>query len=740
MLAVLLIATSCSTPLKTTDPAAGAVQNNLKKRGASHASYLKHVREVADQTLADPTYGFPKVAPTVVIPPESAPANERWAALCQQAFYDLSYGKTREGVEHYLAAYQLLPQLQGPKVKEQRLKTTYDLAIAYMRLGETENCIARHTAQSCLIPIKEGGVHTIKEPVNNAVRYFTELLDQGPENLQARWLLNVAYMTAGKYPQDVPKKYLLPPNLFESDEPFPQFTDIAPQLGLNNPDLYGGAIAEDFDNDGLIDLMTSTASLLPETGVHFYHNNGDGTFEDRTEKANLTGVLGGLNMVQADYNNDGYVDVLILRGAWWGSNHRIPHSLLENRGDGTFVDVTTEAGLAGATYPTQTAAWADYDNDGDLDVYFGAETGQLTMTWEGPSYNPMKNQYPGQLFRNNGDGTFTEVTKEAGLENLRWAKGVVWGDYDNDRWPDLFVSNFAGENRLYHNKGDGTFEDVAKQTGVNQPIYSFPAWFWDFDNDGNLDLYLPPVSPFFARTLLGLPTPGSPRLWRGDGKGGFTDVTVEQKLTLQTSTMGSNYGDLDNDGYLDMYLGTGGPPLDWLWPNLMYHNRGGKGFSNVTWAAGVGHLQKGHGVVFADFNNDGNQDLFEQLGGMIPSDGFGDVFFRNPGFNNNWIKIRLVGVTSNRSAIGARIHLTITENGATRSIYRTVSSGGSFGANPLLQEIGLGKAARVDQLEIFWPRTGKTQTFHDIAAGQLIEIREDATQYQVRPLKTFSYR
>src|SRR6185295_15241272 len=168
-------------------------------------------------------------------------------------------------------------------------------------------------------------------------------------------------------------------------------------------------------------------------------------------------------------------------------------------------------------------------------------------------------------------------------------------------------------------------------------------------------------------------------LYRGDGKGHFTNVAKEQGITRLTMPMGSNYGDLDNDGYLDIYLGTGTPKYEALMPNVMYHNRRGKGFAEVSAAGGFGHLQKGHGVDFADFDNDGDQDVFEQMGGAVPGDKAADVFYLNPGFGNHWLKLKLVGVRSNRSAIGARIHLEVDEDGTRRSIWKHVSSGGSFG-------------------------------------------------------------
>jgi hypothetical protein len=330
------------------------------------------------------------------------------------------------------------------------------------------------------------------------------------------------------------------------------------------------------------------------------------------------------------------------------------------------------------------------------------------------------------------------------VTNDRYAKGAAWGDYDNDRYPDLYVSNIQGENRLYHNNRDGTFTDVAPELGVTRPIHSFPVWFWDYNNDGALDLYVASYQPdvrHVAADYLGLPHDGERAcLYEGDGKGGFREVSAARNLTRVSQSMGVNFGDLDNDGFLDFYLGTGYPAYEALMPKLLYRNRRGAGFADVTTAAGVGHLQKGHGVAFADLDNDGDQDLFIKLGGSFAGDAFSSALFENPGFGNHWLTIKLVGNRSNRAGIGARIRAEIEESGQRRSVYKWVSSGGSFGANPLRQEIGLGKATRIEVLEVFWPTTGRAQRFLDVPADRFIEIVEDAAEYRELPWKSVRLR
>lgn len=204
--------------------------------------------------------------------------------------------------------------------------------------------------------------------------------------------------------------------------------------------------------------------------------------------------------------------------------------------------------------------------------------------------------------------------------------------------------------------------------------------------------------------------------------------------------MGCNFGDLNNDGFPDFYLGTGYPGYEALMPNLMYLNEEGKWFVDVSAAGGFSHLQKGHGVAFGDMNNDGDQDVFIQMGGAYPGDAFGNVLFENPGFGNNWVVIQLKGVASNRSGIGCRIRCQLVENGVVRDVYKWVNSGSSFGANPLRQEIGLGQAKQIESLEIFWPKTGLTQTFENVPVNQRIEIVEDQPEFRQLSWKTVEFK
>lgn len=658
----------------------------------------------------------------------SAPPSQQFVVRKELAQMELRLGNEQQAIDLLLECDQIL-ESAGETLEEVAPDIANELCfllgVAYMRLAETQNCCNRNTPESCVVPLRGGGIHSNSYGSTEAIRWFERVLRKAPPKsqmwLRALWLYNIANMTLNRFPDQVPAEWRLPEAVFQAKEGFPTFKNTAQGKGLDTFSLAGGAVADDFDGDGNLDLVVSTLDTHGQT--RFFQNEQQGAFVDRTHQAGLTGLFGGLNLVQADFDNDGFLDVLVLRGGWFQGGGRHPNSLLHNNGDGTFTDVTMNSGLQ-VRAPTQTASWADYDNDGDLDLYIGNETTRAV-----PIYS--------ELYRNNADGTFTDVAEQAGVLNNRFAKAVVWGDFDNDRLPDLYVSNFGEANRLYRNNGDGTFIDVARQLDVTGPLRSFPAWFWDFNNDGVLDLYVSAYADdisWLAASYLGIEHDAEPAgLYQGDGKGGFAQLSEQYGLTVPTAPMGSNFGDLDNDGFLDFYLGTGEPEYRNLMPNVMYHNEQGKRFVDVTMSGRFGHLQKGHAVVFADLDNDGDQDIFEQIGGAYPGDRFYDALFENPGFGHHWIAISLIGERSNRRAIGTRIRAVIVENGVERSVYRHVNSGGSFGANPLRQSIGIGTAEQIDSLEIFWPATGKTQVFRGLQANQTIRIVEGQEQFARLP-------
>jgi hypothetical protein len=594
------------------------------------------------------------------------------------------------------------------------------LAIAYLRVDTQENCVPDRASQRCSVPIGPDAVHPNQRGARRAVELYTEILANPPDDLAegtAQWLLNIAYMSLGEHPDAVPEAWRIPAEAYRSEYDIRRFPEIASTLGLDETGHAGGSLMDDFDRDGDLDLIASSRGLRDQ--LRYFRNNGDGTFTDVTVAAGLDGIVGGLNLVHADYDNDGWLDLVVLRGAWLNEGH--PNSLLRNNGDGTFSDVTEEAGML-APAPTQTAAWGDYDNDGWIDLFVGTESVDGTT-------------YPCQLFHNNGDGTFTDVAAAAGVALEGFIKAVVWGDYDNDGRLDLYVAHLPAEepNRLLHNEGPGddgiwSFRDVAADAGVEGPPVSFPTWFFDYDNDGWLDLF---VAGFrgtlgdVASEYLGRPHSGQlPRLYRNSGDGTFENVTREARLDKIMWAMGSNYGDLDNDGFLDFYIGTGDPDYRAMVPNRMFRNANGTFFQEVTASGGFGHLQKGHGVAFGDLDGDGDQDIYQVLGGAREGDVFQNALFLNPGHGNSWVTLRLEGVVSNRAAIGARIRVRVATPTRDRDIHALVGGGGSFGGSSLQQEIGLGRATVIRSLSITWPVTGKADVYEDVPVNRAYRMRE----------------
>ena len=619
----------------------------------------------------------------------------------------LRLGNNAEATRHIEAALSVVDRHKLKMQKQGYELLLFRAGVSFLRLGETENCVNCRTGESCILPIAEGGRHQKTEGSRRAAEYFLRVLDSNPDHLEARWLLNIAKMTLGEYPAGVPEKFRVPEERF-TDHPFPRFSDVSRERGINTFNTGGGAVAEDFDNDGDFDLVTSTWD--PGGAMHYFENDGSGKFQDRTANKGLADITGGINMVQADYDNDGDIDVFVLRGAWLAKAGHYPNSLLQNNGKGKFTDVSLDVGFQEPFHPSSSAAWLDYDNDGDLDLFVANE------------------QAPCQLFQNDGAAGFHDVAIDAGVTNGGFTKGVTAGDINGDGFPDIYHSNLDGNNRLYINNGNKTFTDQAAELGVENPQVSFPTWFWDVNNDGLLDLYVASYQTgvsFIAAEFAGVDhSDERDRLYLGQPGGGFVESGKEFGLTGATQPMGSNFGDLDNDGFLDFYLGTGYPEYEGLMPNLMFHNNGGRKFEPVSFSGGFAHLQKGHGTAFCDFDNDGDQDVFMQMGGAYPGDAFGDVLYENPGFGNNWIRVKAIGTTSNRSSIGARIKVTIRDEGQTREIYRWVNSGGSFGAHSLQQHIGIGGSAQVESVEIHWPTTGRTKIVTNPKINAVLEVTE----------------
>ncbi|WP_419161269.1 CRTAC1 family protein [Candidatus Palauibacter sp.] len=660
------------------------------------------------------------------LPPSTNPA-EMIVRAERTALELLNAGHTQPALEQFIFVDQALEQSPAEPFGGFRRTVEEQIGIAFLRLSAELTCPrARPRAGAvtgaveqfpCWPAVPPAGPALVSDSARAALGaargWHLSLLELRPDDLRARWILNLAAMIAGEWPDGIPPEYRLSEAALGGSGELPRFEDVAARVGLDAVSLSGGAIVDDLNGDDLPDVMTSSRGLRHQ--LRYFESNGAGRFLDRTVAAGLEGLLGGLNLVHTDYDNDGDADVFVLRGGWLVQAY--PNSLLRND-DGFFSDVTREAGLY-SEHPTQTGAWVDFDGDGWLDLFIGNES-RDSLT------------HRSELYRNRGDGTFEEVAAAVGLDVTAFVKGVTWGDYDDDGRPDLYLSVLHAPNRLYRNlgpdpSGQWRFEDVTEQAGVGEPLASFPTWFWDFDNDGRLDIY---VAGYLAQTadlvreMTGEPHSAElPRLYRNLGDGTFADVTAEQGLDRIMYAMGSNYGDLDSDGRLDFLVGTGDPDFRQLMPNRMFRNLG-DGFVEVTGAGGFGSLHKGHGVSFVDIDNDGDTDVHMELGGANEGDLSPNALYENPGFDNRWIALTLEGDLANRPGIGARITVTVDGPDGPRQIHRSAGTGGSFGSNPLRQEIGLGRATRIESLEIRWPGSGTIDRLTDIALDRAYRIRE----------------
>ena len=639
----------------------------------------------------------------------------------QTAFQWLNAGEYDKSIKSMDNLFQYLQsnKINPPQGTLNKLKELH--ALGYIRKGEIENCLENHNEYSCLLPIEKTGRHTNKTGSISAKAIYEELIKSDPNNFQYKWLYNIVEMTLGNYPNNIPSNLLIDPKVFQSEASIGRFTDIAGGLGLAVNDISGSVVLEDFNNDYYLDLMVSSYGL--EDQLHYFENDTQGGFIDKTKTAGLSGLWSGLNMVQADYNNDGLIDVLVLRGAWLANEGQHPNSLLKNEGNGRFRDVTKESGLY-TKLPTQTASWADYDNDGWIDLFIGNESS--------PS-----SQAACQLFHNNRDGTFTEKANELGINIQGYIKGSVWGDINQDNWPDLYVSNLMGPNYLMLNNGAGTgFTNIAPQSKTSEPNNSFPCWFFDYNQDGLDDIFVSGFDRKFneaagqvAKDYLGLPVQATkPCLYKNNGNNTFTEVSKTANVDKVLYTMGCNIGDLNNDGYPDFYAATGTPDFSALIPNRMFLNSNGQQFKDVTKIGGFGHLQKGHGVAFGDIDADGDQDVYTVLGGSYQGDNFMNALFQNPGTSNRFISLKLEGTTSNKAAIGALVKTVVSTEDGEKAFFQRVGSGASFGANSLQVEQGLGSATSIKRIEIFWPGSKDAEVIEDLELDSFYLIKQGSTK------------
>ena len=541
----------------------------------------------------------------------------------------------------------------------------------------------------------------------------------------------------------------------EGTSPGVNFVNVAKGSGLNAKLIYGGEHKNkyllettgcgvafyDYDNDGWLDIFFVNGTRLDgfpagqEPINRLFKNNRDGTFTDVTLRAGLSHSGWGQGVCIGDYDNDGYEDLFV---AYFGKN-----VLYHNNGNGTFTDVSEKAGVAGNPKRWSTGcAFVDYDRDGKLDLfvanYIDMDLATAPVPESGPCLYkgimvacgpPGMNGGKNILYHNNGDGTFTDVSEKSGIldSNGTYGLGVLTADFDNDGWPDIFVANDSTASALYQNQKNGKFIDIAIDAGCalsadGKPQAGMGASAADYDLDGNLDI----VKTNFAGD--------TPSLYHNQGGATFEDATFPAGLGKHTQFLGWGCGffDFDNDGWPDILICNGHvyPEVEQLRTEagyaqrkLLYRNlRNGK-FEDISMNAGSGisDPSASRGTAFGDFDNDGDVDVVVNCVNDFPQ-----LIRCDSNLPHNWIKVRTIGVKSNRSGIGARLRCVVQMPGESKphqQIDEVRSGGGYFAQSDLRVHFGIGKATKVDLLEVRWP-SGTVDTFKDLQPNQLIYVKE----------------
>ncbi len=492
--------------------------------------------------------------------------------------------------------------------------------------------------------------------------------------------------------------------------------------------MGGGAAFFDYNNDDYVDIYLVNGAPLTEDKPdvlpinHLYRNNGDGTFTEATLKTGTGDTGYGIGCCVGDYDNDGYKDLFITN---FGQN-----VLYRNKGDSTFTDVSQQTGIADESIFSAGCAFADYNNDGWLDlivvnyVILNLEDAPDCSQGGIPAYCRPEDfePTPDHLYRNNGDGTFTNVTQEAGINLHGRGLGVIWTDIDNDGWIDLYIANDREANFLYRNNGDGTFTELGELHGIARNEHgdaesSMGIDTADYDNDGDLDIIL---THYQAETNT---------LYQNDGNGVFWDITAQSRLvepTLLPLAWGTNFVDIDNDGWLDLFFANGHLEDNigkleevgvYKQQNQLFYNQENGLYTDISSISGDGlQIEKSsRGSVLGDYDNDGDMDLLIMNIADTP-----DLLRNDTPIKNNWLNIKLIGKKSNRDAIGAKVTLQFGD--VTRLI--EVKSGGSYlSQNQSRLQVGLGTAEKVNRLVIKW-QNGVQDVSENVKSNQWLTIEE----------------
>ena len=556
-------------------------------------------------------------------------------------------------------------------------------------------------------------------PASAALRQAVEL---EPELLEPRWNLMVAAGRSGEDAASLPERYRLDIPDRSAASPV-RFDEASSEVGIERWSRARASAWADFDGDGDLDLFT-----LGIRDPHALYRNrlredGAAAFAPAALDAALFDPRGGWSALFFDYDRDGDPDLYVTRDGWDGEDG---NSLYRNDG-GRFVDVAAAAGAASSA-DGFTAAVADVNRDGLLDLYVA--NGVAT-----------RGGAPNELFLGAPEGRFVERAEPMGVADHGRSIGSAFGDYDRDGWPDLLVVNFFDRPVLYRNVEGAGFEDVSAEAGIAAPHEGFVGFFFDYDNDGWLDIlvvgFTSDMEVALRSRIEGKAVAEGSRLalYRNGGDGAFTDVTLEAGLSWNLGAMAATFGDYDNDGWLDIFVGVGAPPMERFEANRLFRNLGDGTFADVSASAGVDDLGKGHGATFADFDHDGDLDLFVPIGGAFPGDRQKSRFYRNPASEmrhpNGWLHILLRATSLHPDAVGAQVELRVTDAPGAPVQLQEVAIGGGFGVTPSpILEFGLGQHQVVAEVTIRWPGGGH-RVLRNIPANQRILVVEDEPGFQV---------
>ena len=555
-----------------------------------------------------------------------------------------------------------------------------------------------------------------------AAAALRQAVDLEPEMLEPRWNLMLAAEGAGDDAASLPERYRLDIPDRGARSPV-RFDEVAADVGIERWSRARGSGWADFDGDGDLDLIA-----LGIRDPHALYRNrlredGEAAFAPAALDAGLFDPQGGWSALFFDFDRDGDPDLYVTRDGWDGDDR---NSLYRNDG-GRYVDVAAAAGVASPA-DAFTAAVTDVNRDGLLDLYVA--NGVAT-----------RGGAPNEIFLGAPEGRFVERGAAMGVADHGRSVGSAFGDYDNDGWPDLLVVNFFDGPVLYRNLEGAGFEDVSSLAGIAAPHEGFVGFFFDYDNDGWLDIlvvgFTSDMETALKSRIAGKAVSEGSRLalYRNDRDGSFTDVTEEAGLSWNLGAMAATFGDYDNDGWLDVFVGVGAPPMERFEANRLFRNLGDGTFADVSAAAGVDDLGKGHGATFADWDHDGDLDLFVPIGGAFPGDRQRSRFYRNPASQlphpNGWLHILLRASHLHPDAVGAQVTLRITDAPGAPVQLQEVAVGGGFGVTPSpILEFGLGQHQTVAEVTIRWPGGGH-RVLRNIPGNQRILVVENEPGYQV---------